>query len=186
MLALRLDRGSVQDFAKKAEDLCDAFRRALVMEGIPSAKADEMTIQKTVELCRANTRSDLVKSILASATFGSSKEVIAKMITESNVEVQEKQVLSYNKTSYNRNNKNKYNNYNSNYNNNKNTNHSNYNNSNRNRSHNYNKNNNKSNYYHNQQNNNNRNRNNNYESIRVAENSEAPQGSQERNLGDVQ
>lgn len=116
MLALRLDRNSVQDFTRKAEELSDAFRRALVVEGIPSTKADELTIDKTIELCRANTNSSLVKAVLASSKFESAKQVIAKMVTESNLDKQEKQVLAYNQYKNYNNNKqyNKHNNRNMN------------------------------------------------------------------------
>lgn len=124
MLALRVDRSSLQDFARKAEELSEAFRRALVVEGIPLQKAEELTVEKTVELCRSNTNSDLVKSVLASSRFESSKLVIAKLITESNLEAKEKQVLTYrsnkNKNHFNRNannNKNSHSNDNSNQNN---------------------------------------------------------------------
>lgn len=39
------------------------------MEGISANKAQEMTIDTTVEMCRASPRSDLVKAILASTHF---------------------------------------------------------------------------------------------------------------------
>lgn len=95
MQALKADRVALQEFSEKAEALADDFRRALVMEGIPSEKANEMTIDKTVNICRSSARSDLVKSILASTDFENPKEVIAKFITEINAEKQEKQVLAY-------------------------------------------------------------------------------------------
>lgn len=95
MQALRTDRNSLQDFSKKAEDLADHLRRSLIMEGISANKAQEMTIDKTVEMCRASARSDLVKAILASTHFSEPKEVIAKFIVEINNDNKEKQVLAY-------------------------------------------------------------------------------------------
>lgn len=73
------------------------MKRALTLESIPQAKANEMAIEKTVELCRSNARSDLVKGILASTRFDDPKEVIAKYIVESRTETTEKQVLHFRK-----------------------------------------------------------------------------------------
>lgn len=94
MMALRADRGSLQDYAQKAEELADSLRRALVMDGIPLAKAEEMTIDKTVELCRSNAQNQTVKSVLASTKFENPKEVIAKYVVESNTTKREAQVLA--------------------------------------------------------------------------------------------
>lgn len=95
MLALKNDKISTQEFSKAAEELADAFTRTLIVEGIPQDKANEMSIEKTVDMCRATTRSNLVKSVLASSQFTDAKSVIAKFIVESNTENRDKQVLSY-------------------------------------------------------------------------------------------
>lgn len=94
MMALRADRGNLQDYAKKAEELADSLRRALVMDGIPLQKAEDMTIEKTIELCRSNAQNQVVKSVLASTKFSNPKEVIAKYVVESNTSRQEAQVLA--------------------------------------------------------------------------------------------
>lgn len=65
LLALKADQSKLNDYAKKAEELADSLKRALVLEGIPQSKANEMAIDKTVELCRSNARSDMVRGILA-------------------------------------------------------------------------------------------------------------------------
>lgn len=95
MQALKADRVPLQDFSQKAEELAENFRRALVMEGIPSDKAREMTVEKTVQMCRASARSDLTKSVLASTTFHDAKDVVAKFVIEINEESKEKQVLAF-------------------------------------------------------------------------------------------
>lgn len=105
LLALRPDRAKLTDFTEQAEMLADALQRSLIIEGITQSKAREMTIEKTVELCRNSTRSDLVKSILAATKFDSPKEVVAKYVVEANTEEKEKQVLQFkaqNKRGYNR------------------------------------------------------------------------------------
>lgn len=90
ILALRADNTSLTKFAERAEELADQFRRSLVLEGFSKEKAKEITIEKTVEMCRKSAKSDLVKSVLASSKFSEPKEAIAKMIVEINNVKQEK------------------------------------------------------------------------------------------------
>lgn len=71
-----------------------------------------MTIDKTIDLCRSNTSSAIVKSVLASTKFENAKDVVAKFIIESRTETVEKQVLSFN--SNRGNNQNRGNSYNNN------------------------------------------------------------------------
>lgn len=83
--SLRLIKGNFSTFAKQAEELAENLRRSLVVEGISKAKAEEMSIGKTVELCRKTARSDVVKSIISSTSYKTPAEVIAKFITESDI-----------------------------------------------------------------------------------------------------
>lgn len=94
--ALRSDHMSAQDFAKTAEELADSLKRTLIIEGMPPALATKHAVKKTVELCRASTRTNVVKSVLAAASFNDPKEVIAKYLVESATDVKERQVLSFN------------------------------------------------------------------------------------------
>lgn len=82
IMALRLEKGDFTKFSESAEKLAEAFRRSLVIEGISKAKAQEMTVKKTVDLCRKIARNDVVKSVLSAATFEKPEEVIAKFVTE--------------------------------------------------------------------------------------------------------
>lgn len=92
--ALRLARKSVQDFAKEAEELAEGLKRALVFEGFPENKAQELTVEKTVSVCRESSNSDIVKSVLAAAQFATPSEVLSKFITETDKNRVEKQVLA--------------------------------------------------------------------------------------------
>lgn len=94
LLALRLEKSNFTRFSEQAEKLSEALRRSLGVEGITKAKASEMAIAKTVELCRKTARNEIVKSVLAAATFNSPKEVISKFITENDVAKKEKQEQS--------------------------------------------------------------------------------------------
>lgn len=109
MLALRPDRSKMVEFTKQAEELSEALQRSLIIEGISQEKAREMTVEKAVELCRGAARSDLVKSVLASAKFDSPKEVIAKFVTEAATDAQEKQVLAFRQQKRGNNNRGSYN-----------------------------------------------------------------------------
>lgn len=84
ILALRADKSSLVKFAEQAEKLAEQFNRSLCVEGFSKEKAKEITIQKTVEMCRKSSRNDTVKAVLAASTFTEPKEVIAKMIVEIN------------------------------------------------------------------------------------------------------
>ncbi|XP_031639262.1 hybrid signal transduction histidine kinase E-like [Contarinia nasturtii] len=120
MMALRVEKGNLLEYAKKAEELSNDLRRALVMEGIPLAKAEEVITEKTIELCRANTNNSVVRSILGGGHFKSPKEVIAKYIVETNTTKQEAQIFAMRKFSNNRNHNRHTNNKTNNYNNNNN------------------------------------------------------------------
>lgn len=97
MLALRLTKTNVQEFAREAELLSDAFRRALVFEGIPYENSQKMTTEKTVAMCKLSARSESVRTILAAATFSDPKDVIAKLVVETNDDQEHKQILHYRK-----------------------------------------------------------------------------------------
>lgn len=85
MSALRIEKGNFTKFSEQAEKLAEALRRTLVVEGISRAKAQELTVTKTVEVCRKMARNEIVKSVLASKAFDSPKDVIAKFITENTI-----------------------------------------------------------------------------------------------------
>lgn len=95
MAALRADRNTLHSFTDQAEKLADSLQRALVFEGIPSNKATQMTIDETINMCKSSAHSDYVKSVLASTSFATPKEVVAKFIIETNNDKTDKQILSY-------------------------------------------------------------------------------------------
>lgn len=90
IMAMRIEKGNFTKFSEQAEKLAEAFRRSLIVEGITKQKAQELTIMKTVEICRKTARSEVVKSILASATFAQPQEVISRLITENAIASREK------------------------------------------------------------------------------------------------
>lgn len=95
MAALKADKLPAQEFCKQAEFLADSLQRALLLEGIPDAKATSMTIDETVALCKLSARSEYVKTVLASTKFASPKEVLSKFVTESDYNKNEKQIFAY-------------------------------------------------------------------------------------------
>lgn len=95
LLALRLDWAKPHEFTQQAEELADALQRSLIIEGISQDKAIEMSVERTVEVCRGIAKTDLVKAVLASTKFESPKEVVAKLVVESSIETKEKQILAF-------------------------------------------------------------------------------------------
>lgn len=95
--SLRYSYAKQEDFATKTEELADALRRTLILEGMTPDKANEITIDRTITLCRKSTTSDVVKAVLSAASFSSPKELVAKLITCNDECVKDKQVLRYHK-----------------------------------------------------------------------------------------
>lgn len=94
MLALRLTYNTQDDFSKKVEELSDSLRRSLIIEGMSAQKATEISVEKAIDLCRSQTKSEIVKAVLESATFASPKDVVAKLLTQSEKAKKEHQILS--------------------------------------------------------------------------------------------
>lgn len=95
MLALRLTNSSQDEFSKKVEELSESLRRSLIIEGMSAQKATEISIEKTIDLCRSQTKNEIVKAVLESSTFSSSKDVVAKLLTQSDKARKEHQILTY-------------------------------------------------------------------------------------------
>ncbi|XP_036346642.1 probable cyclin-dependent serine/threonine-protein kinase DDB_G0292550 [Rhagoletis pomonella] len=92
--ALKVHNNNFSDFAKQVEELADSLERSLIIEGMTQAKAHEMAVEQTINVCRLNSLS-YMKSILASSTFSDSKDVVAKMIVEHDNIIKERQVLAF-------------------------------------------------------------------------------------------
>lgn len=82
LLALRVEKNNFTKFNEQAEKLAESFRRSLVIECISKRKAQDMTVRKTVELCRKTARSEIVKSVLARSQFEQPADVLSKLIIE--------------------------------------------------------------------------------------------------------
>lgn len=112
MMALKMDKcNSFDDYSRKVEELADFMIRSLVVEGVTREKANEMAIQKSVELCKLNTNSIVIKAVLSACQFETPKEVVAKYIIETQAEMNKHsyqnsnvfQTLDTFKTNYNEN-----------------------------------------------------------------------------------
>lgn len=101
MKALRLDNMSYQDFAKVAEEVADSYKRSLISEGISKQKSKELSIERTVELCKSTARSSLIKTVIAATTFQDTKDVIALFLVELGNEKSEGTILHYNRNNFN-------------------------------------------------------------------------------------
>lgn len=113
MLSLKANKNNITEYTKQAEELAEALQRSLIVEGISQNKAREMSIDRTVEMCRTNARTDIVKSILASTTFENPKEAIAKFVVETNKESTDKQIFAF-RSNFRQNNRRGFGSYNGN------------------------------------------------------------------------
>lgn len=94
--ALRFNAGKPQEFTTQAEELSEALQRTLILEGVGQEKAREMTVERTVDLCRQSSKTDFVRGVIAAAamTFKTPKEVLATFVVENGKEKTEKQILT--------------------------------------------------------------------------------------------
>lgn len=90
ILALHIDRNNMTKFAEKAEKLAEELKRSLVIEGFSKEKAHELTIRKTVEMCRKNSKNETVKAVLSASTYKNPNEVISAMLVQQNIVKDEK------------------------------------------------------------------------------------------------
>lgn len=90
LMALRVKKGDFTEFTREAEQLAEAFRRSLVVSGITKAKAQEMTIKKTIELCRKTARFETVKSVISSSRYEQPADVLATLVTQNDIAKKEK------------------------------------------------------------------------------------------------
>lgn len=95
MMAIKADRTNLTDYTRQTEMLAEQFKRSLILEGIPTEQANKITIEKTIDLCKANTNSTVVKSVLLAKKFDDAKEVIAEFVIGSRSENGDQQILSY-------------------------------------------------------------------------------------------
>lgn len=93
--SLRYSYAKQEEFATRVEELADALRRTLIIEGMTPEKANDMTIDRTIQLCKRSTRSEVVKAVLSAAKFNTSKEVVAKLITCGDECMKEQQVMRF-------------------------------------------------------------------------------------------
>lgn len=193
LLSLRLNNKNKMEFSKEVESMTEMYRLALISEKIPHEVAKEMIIQKTRDMCMANTKSDRIKSVLSSKTFNTIPEVVSELLIQLDTVQIEHQISALrvsNNNNYRGNNNNRFKNnrfqrFNNNRYNARGNNYNRYNN-NRGRNYNYNRNNNnyRGNYNNsrgNYNNRNNRNRSNNYNNNNNNRNSQGVRFLEEEN-----
>lgn len=95
LMALKADRNNLTDFTKKAEQLCEAFQRSLILEGTAREMANDLTIDKAKDLCKANTTNTVVRSMLVSRNFTDASDVISNFTIESRSAVSDNQMLHF-------------------------------------------------------------------------------------------
>lgn len=82
LTSLRMNSKNKADFAKEVEETSEMLRLALIAEKIPNQKAKDMVLQKTIETCNNNAKSDRIKSILSAKTFKSTAEIVSELFIQ--------------------------------------------------------------------------------------------------------
>lgn len=90
MEILTINNNNYEHFMTQADEMSEALRKAYINESIPREIALKMTIEKTIEICRKASDTDLVKASLQHGQlFDTPKEVISTFIIETMKEKQE-------------------------------------------------------------------------------------------------
>lgn len=95
LAAIRFDNKNLTDFSSSVESLADKLIASLIYEGVRKDKAKQMATKLVIENCKKSARNDYIKTILASCSFASPKEVLTKFRTEIADLTKEKQLLAY-------------------------------------------------------------------------------------------
>lgn len=103
ILALHIDKTNMTKFAEKAEKLAEELKRSLVIEGFSKEKALELTIRKTVEMCRKNSKNETVKAVLSASTYKNPSEVISAMLVQQNIVKEEQKINNKSNNNFDKN-----------------------------------------------------------------------------------
>lgn len=99
--SLKIINNDLHDFAKKGEELTDQLLKILKFKGISSDMAQEMAIEETIKMCRANAKNDKIDTILLASTFKTPAEIISKFVTSTTSELNDRQILAFQVTNSN-------------------------------------------------------------------------------------
>lgn len=80
--ALTFDNKCLTDFCAEVEKVADSLLDSLVSEGVSRTKANSMTIDKVIRVCRKSSHNNTVKAVLAASSFTTPKDVLSKFRTE--------------------------------------------------------------------------------------------------------
>lgn len=93
--SLKLDK-NFPEYSKQIEELGDALKRCLILEGTSEARAQSEVNEHVVDACRARVKTSEAKAIMGACTFENHRDVLAKFGDEKAKEKDEpSQVLYY-------------------------------------------------------------------------------------------
>lgn len=93
--AITFDYHNLSKYTEEVNKISDQLITTYIQDGIPLQKANEMTVEQVTDTCRRSARNDLVKSVLASSSFDTPKDVLSKFTTEIAKANQDKKFLAY-------------------------------------------------------------------------------------------
>lgn len=92
--ALTFDNKNLTDFCVEVEKIADSLLDSLISEGVSRPKANSMTIDKVIRVCRKSSHNDTVKAVLAASSYTTPKDVLSKFRTEISECTQDRQFLA--------------------------------------------------------------------------------------------
>lgn len=82
LTSIRMNNSKKSEFAEEIEKTAELLRLALIAEKIPNDVAKNMVIDKTIEACNLNARSDRIKSILSAKSFKTTAEIVSELFIQ--------------------------------------------------------------------------------------------------------
>lgn len=103
LTSLRMNNKNKSEFTKEIETVSEMLRLSLISDKIPDDVAKRIILEKTVEACNNNARSDRIKSILSAKSFKTTAEVVSELFIQIDTCKVEHQINALRITNNNRN-----------------------------------------------------------------------------------
>lgn len=95
LTALNFDNKGLTDFCVEVEKIADSLLDSLVAEGVSRPKANSMTIDKVIRVCRKSANNETTRAVLAATSYKTPKDVLSKFRTEISECAHDQQILAF-------------------------------------------------------------------------------------------
>ena len=95
LCAIKVNYDKLSNFTDEIDRVGQLLLRSLTWEGCSKTKSEEIVKNKVVEICRAAARNEFIRTVIASSSFETYRDVLAKFSLES-AKIQDSQLLKFN------------------------------------------------------------------------------------------